>query len=119
MYDLKKFSDLEQLIIKAFEKDEFKNNGVRETCRRLSKKCEHSASTIKNSYVYMNKYGLFEHIFPDRFKEKVSVVTLKMKESNSKKIDELVALANSKSGIKVKKQEVINTIIETAYEVMK
>lgn len=108
MYELKQFSDLEQLIIKAFEKDEFKNNGVRETCRRLSKKSEHSPSTIKNSYVYMNKYGLFEHIFPERFKDIYVPFATRLKTTNKEK---LAQLSKSKG---LSKQDVVNKLIEDA-----
>ena len=117
--DLSKYGDAEKVIIKAFEKNEFEKFGVRETCRRIEKKHGYAASGIKKTYFNMKKYGAFEHLFPERFIEKIKVVTLKMKESNARKIDELVAQANSETSLVVKKQDVINKIVETAYEVMK
>ena len=117
--DLSKFGDAEKVIIKAFEKNEFEKNGVRETCRRIETKHGYASSGIKKTYANMKKYGAFEMLFPERFVEKIKVVTLKMKESNAKKIDELVAQANSETSLVVKKQDVINKIVETAYEVMK
>ena len=117
--DLSKYGDAEKVIIKAFEKNEFEKFGVRETCRRIEAKHGYSVGTTKKIYANMKKYGAFEHLFPERFIEKIKVVTLKMKESNARKIDELVAQANSETLLVVKKQDVINKIVETAYEVMK
>ena len=117
--DLSKYGDAEKVIIKAFERNEFEKNGVRETCRRLAGKHGYAASGLRKTYTNMKKYGAFEMLFPERFVEKIKVVTLKMKESNAKKIDELVAQANSETSLVVKKQDVINKIVETAYEVMK
>ena len=108
--DLSKYGDMEQIIIKAFEKNEFEKKGVRETCRRLADKHGYSSDALKTTYVKMKRYGAFEMLFPERFKVHYVSFATRLKTSNIDKIDDL-AKHTGKS-----KQLVINDLIEEAHD---
>ena len=106
--DLSKFGDMERTVIKAFERNDFDKFGVRETCRILAEKYGWSANAVKTTYGKMKKFGAFELLFPDRFKDLYVPFATRLKTSNIEKLDEL-RKASGKS-----KQEVVNKLIEDA-----
>ena len=107
--DLSKYGDAEKIIIKAFERNEFEKNGVRETCRRLADKHGYAASGLRKTYTNMKKYGAFEMLFPERYKVNYVSFATRLKSSN---IDKLKELAHHR---KHTRQEVINNLIEEAH----
>ena len=113
--DISKYGDIEQVIIKAFEKNEFEKNGVRETCRRIEAKHGYSVGTTKKIYSQLNKYGAFQILFPERFGIVIKVIqkytpfATRLKVENIEALDDLAKM-NGKS-----KQQVVNDLIEKAY----
>lgn len=111
--DLKQYGEAEILVIKAFEKNEFEKNGVRETCRKLSDKYGRGADHYKNVYGQMKKYGAFELAFPDRFKDVYVSFATRLKTSNIERLEDL-RKATSKS-----KQDIVNGLIESEHSKLK
>ena len=114
--DLSKYGDMEQIIIKAFEKNEFEKKGVRETSRRLADKHGYSPGALKTIYVKMKKYGAFEMLFPERFgiviKQVQEYASFATRLKYPDNIDKLKELAYHR---KNSKQKVINDLIEEAH----
>ena len=65
-------------------------------------------SSYKNIYGQMKKYGAFELLFPERFKDIYVPFATRLKTTNKEK---LAQLSKSKG---LSKQEVVNKLIEDA-----
>ena len=114
--DLSKYGDAEKVIIKAFKKNEFEKNGVRETCRRLADKHGYAASGLRKTYTNMKKYGAFRECFPERF----GIVIKQVQEytpfaTRLKYPDNIFKLEELAHHRKDSKQKVINDLIEEAH----
>jgi len=113
--DVSKFSKHEQVIIKAFEKNEFEKTGVRKTCRKLSEKHGYSPGTLIKTYSNMKKYGAFERLFPERFGIIIKKVNTYVPFATRLIIENIGKLESLAKHTGDAKQKVINDLIEEAH----
>lgn len=63
-WDFSHLGETEQLIIRAYLKGEFRQSGLVETCRKLSRRHGKKASTYRKVFAKLRDYGVLSRLEP-------------------------------------------------------